>query len=166
MRHILIAAASAAIATLALTTGARADVYFCGQGNLTVQSPSTNEMGMIVATATNPTTANQIVYKLDNYYKEGAGAYWTQGYGTVQLTGGTSCWLLAASSKQSTPSGSSQWACDIPTAIIPQPNGFTVSWMDPRNYQVVQFANFTGPSFDPNSLYAYAGGPNCPPAGQ
>lgn len=158
--------ALAAVTILALGAEARADVYFCGQGNLTVQSSSENEVGMVVSEATGLDASGTIVAKMNNYYQNGAGDYWTSALGSKDLEGGTSCWLLAGSAKQSKPSGKSAWQCSYPTITSISPNGFSVSYTDPRSYEVVEFATFRGSSFDPTTLKSEHGGPNCPPQGQ
>jgi hypothetical protein len=164
MKHAILA--TLAMATVFAATEARADVYFCGQGIVNVQSASPNEVGMVISQATSPTSPSTIVAKMDNFYGKGAGGYWTSGLGQQTLSGGTSCWILAASSKQSNPSGASKWACDYPTITSILPNGFTVSFTDPSTFQVVQFASFSGQSFDAKTLSSSTGGPNCPPPGQ
>lgn len=164
MKHALLA--TLALATVFAAAEARADVYFCGQGVANVQSASQNEVGVVISQATNATTAGTIVAKMNNKYGNGAGSYWTSGMGPVNLQGGTSCWLVAASSKQSSPSGESKWACDYPTITSILPNGFTASFTDPTTFMPVQFVSFSGSSFDPKSLIVDQTGPNCPPPGQ
>lgn len=164
MKKILFALA--AMAAFGFAAEARADVYFCGQGKVSAAPMTNNEVGLVISEATSATQSGTVVAKMNNFYGDGAGNYWTSGLSTKPLEGGTSCWLLAGSTKQSKPSGKSAWGCGYATVNDISNEGFSVTFQDSRDPKIMFIASFLGDSFDMTTLSTTHGGPNCPPPGQ
>lgn len=143
----------------------QADVFFCGQGTLTINASTSNEVGVVISEAKSNTDSGKVVAKMNNYHGKGAGPYWDTGMGPVKLEGGPGCYLVAISSKNATP-GSGSWTCDIASVTSVAQNGFTFSATDPNTYKIVAFGQFAGLQFDPTKLETETKGPNCPPPGQ
>jgi len=142
-----------------------ADVSFCiaKPTPFRVQSLTSNEVGAVVATASNP---GQPIIKSNNNYGHdtGAGGYWTSNT-TKPAILAPGCYILSISAKASQPDAQNPWYCAADT-VSQTPGNLdvtgTVAYSSTLN-AIVASAYVLGPTSNVNTD---ARNINCPPRGQ